>query len=401
MFQPVPQADVDCGFVVPLDEQAVENNSTPPSEHRVDLTRVLHVVNGEHYSGAERVQDLLAEYLPACGYEVGFACVKPNRFPAARRYQTARLYELPMRSRFDFRAGRRLAQLVQDEKYALIHAHTPRSLMVGAQAARRAGVPLVYHVHSPAGRDSTRRLQNQINLWLERRSARRAARLIAVSPSVRTYMIDQGFAPHQVVCVPNGVPRIAVPARHEAPMAWTLGMTALFRPRKGVEVLLEALSIVRHNGFDVRLLAIGPFETPTYEAEVRTLAANLRLGDSVYWTGFVTDVAAELARIDALVLPSLFGEGLPMVVLEAMAAGVPVIASSVEGVPEAIRNRKDGLLIEPGNPRALAAAIEELVAGQLAYPALSASAQERHAHHFSAEIMAAHVAEVYDQVLGR
>jgi glycosyltransferase involved in cell wall biosynthesis len=347
------------------------------------------------------VQDLLAEYLPACGYEVGFACVKPDRFPAARRVQAARLYELPMRSRFDFHTGRRLAQLIRDEKYALVHAHTPRSLMVGAQAARRAGVPLVYHVHSPAGRDSTRRLQNQINLWLERRSARRAARLIAVSPSVRSYMIEQGFAPRRVVCVPNGVPRIAVPPRRQTPMSWTLGMTALFRPRKGVEVLLEALSIVRHNGYDVRLRAVGPFETPAYEAEVRSHAAGLRLGNSVYWTGFVSDVAAELARIDALVLPSLFGEGLPMVVLEAMAAGVPVIASSVEGVPEAIRDRKDGLLVDAGDPRALAAAIKEIVAGQLAYPALSAHAQQHHAEHFSAEIMAARVAEVYDQVLGR
>jgi glycosyltransferase involved in cell wall biosynthesis len=261
-------------------------------------------------------------------------------------------------------------------------------------------VPLVYHVHSPAGRDSTRRLQNQINAFLERRSARGANRLIAVSPSVRSYMLEQGFPAGQVVCVPNGVPRIDVSPRRETPMSWTLGMSALFRPRKGVEVLLEALAIVRANGYDVRLRAIGPFETPAYEAQVRTLAASLRLGDSIHWTGFVTDVASELARIDALVLPSLFGEGLPMVVLEAMAAAVPVIASQVEGVPDAVRDRKDGLLVEPGNPRRLAAAIEELVAGALAYPALSASAQQRHTELFSAEIMAGRVAEVYDRVLG-
>jgi glycosyltransferase involved in cell wall biosynthesis len=184
-------------------------------------------------------------------------------------------------------------------------------------------------------------------------------------------------------------------------MTWTLGMTALFRPRKGVEVLLEALAAARASGYDVRLRAIGPFETPAYEEQVHALAARLRLGDSIHWTGFVTDIAVELARIDALVLPSLFGEGLPMVVLEAMAAGVPVIASRVEGVPDAIRDGKDGLLVEPNNPRQLAAAIEQLVAGQLAYPALSSSAQQRHAEHFSAEIMASRVAEVYDGVLGR
>src|SRR5690349_20343684 len=133
--------------------------SEPPSVKLFAPTRtarVLHVINGEHYSGAERVQDLLAGYLPACGYEAAFACVKPGRFLEARKFRDARLFELPMRGRLDFRCGRNVAQLVRDEKFALVHAHTPRSLLVASQAARLAGVPLVYHVHSPAGRDSTR-----------------------------------------------------------------------------------------------------------------------------------------------------------------------------------------------------------------------------------------------------
>jgi glycosyltransferase involved in cell wall biosynthesis len=364
------------------------------------LLRVLHVINGEHFSGAERVQDLLAGYLPTYGYEIGFACVKSGRFGEARKFHEARLFEVPMSGRFDLRCGRKIGQLVRDEGYALVHAHTPRSLMVGSQAARLAGVPLTYHVHSPAGRDSTRRLANWLNVRLERRAARRAARLIAVSPSVRSYMIDQGFDANMVVCVPNGVPRIAVPPRKSASQIWTLGMTALFRPRKGVEVLLEALAVVRRRGHHVRLRAIGPFETPEYEAEVRALADKLDLRTAIEWTGFVTDVIAELQSIDVLVLPSLFGEGLPMVVLEAMAAGVPVIASSVEGVPEAIRDGEDGLLVAAGNAQELADAIERFVTGAVDYAAMSRSCQSRHAEFFSAEIMAGRVAEVYDQVLG-
>jgi glycosyltransferase involved in cell wall biosynthesis len=87
-------------------------------------------------------------------------------------------------------------------------------------------------------------------------------------------------------------------------------------------------------------------------------------------------------------------------VLEAMAAGVPVIASSVEGVPEAIREGEDGLLVAPGDAAELADAIERLVSGGCDYAAMSADAQSRHAEFFSAEIMAGRVAEVYDQVLG-
>ncbi|HEX6963798.1 MAG TPA: glycosyltransferase [Lacipirellula sp.] len=372
--------------------------TTKPATKKI---RVLHVVNGEHYSGAERVQDLLAGYLPQSGYEVTFACVKPDRFPQARKHREARLYELPMRGRLDFTCGRKLAQLVRDEHYALVHAHTPRSLMVGGQAARITGVPLVYHVHSPAGRDSTRWLRNLANIWLERRTAHRAARLIAVSPSVRRYMIEQGFLASHVVCVPNGVTTIDVPPRMTTPTAWTLGMTALFRPRKGIEVLLEALAEVRESGHNVRLRAIGPFESRAYEAEVMSLVGRLDLAPAIDWTGFVADVPAELRKIDALVLPSLFGEGLPMVVLEAMAAGLPVIASNVEGVPEAIRDDREGLLVEPGLPQSLAGAIEDLTSGKLHYAAMSRAAQARHAECFSAEIMAQRVAEVYDDVLGR
>ncbi len=382
----------------PADLGASRSLFEPP---RVAVTRVLHVINGEHYSGAERVQDLLAGYLPDAGYEVGFACVKPGRFREARLHREARLYELPMSSRVDFSVGRRLATLVRDEGYALIHAHTPRSLMVGMGAARKAGVPLVYHVHSPAGRDSTRRIRNQINVWLERRAGHRAARLIAVSPSVRHYMLEQGFRASQIVCVPNGVPRIDAAPRRETPTSWTLGMAALFRPRKGVEVLLDALAAVRARGADVRLRAIGPFETPAYEAEVRAQVARLGLEDAIDWTGFITDIAAELAQVDVLVLPSLFGEGLPMVVLEAMAAAVPVIASEVEGVPAAITHGEEGLLVKPSDATALAAAIDELIAGRHDYATLSQTAQDRHAQDFSAEIMALNVANVYDQVLGR
>ena len=107
----------------------------------------------------------------------------------------------------------------------------------------------------------------------------------------------------------------------------------------------------------------------------------------------------ELAKINVFVLPSLFGEGLPMVVLEAMAAGLPVVASRVEGVPEAVAHRETGLLVEPGSVSQLAAAIEEIVSGDVDYAALSRGARRRHAAQFSDTTMAAGVAAVYRDVL--
>ena len=361
--------------------------------------RALHVVNGEHYSGAERVQDLLAQRLPECGVEVGFAALKPGRFATVRESQATPLYELPMRSRWDWSVAKRLEQLVREHNFDLLHAHTPRGALVASLAARQARVPLVYHVHSPAGRDSTRPVQNWINKQLERWALKRAEQLIAVSPSLRQLMIDTGFPAERVTCIMNGVPLSKLQPKRRPQGMWTLAMIALFRPRKGTEVLLEALVMLRAQGCPVRLRAIGGFETPEYEAEICALAQELRVADMIEWTGFITDVHGELATTDLLVLPSLFGEGLPMVVLEAMAAGIPVVATNVDGVSEAVVDGVTGRLVEPGSAADLAAAMETIVGDELDYELLAAAARARHAERFSDRAMAEQVASVYREVV--
>ena len=120
----------------------------------------------------------------------------------------------------------------------------------------------------------------------------------------------------------------------------------------------------------MRLRAVGGFETPDYEQHIHREVARLGLECAIDWTGFTRDVPAELARLDLFVLPSLFGEGLPMVVLEAMAAGIPLVATRVEGIPEAIRPGIDGLLATPGDAEALAAAIDSYLTGQADWQAI-------------------------------
>lgn len=368
----------------------------------VEILRVLHVINGEHYAGAERVQDLLAAGLGEFGVEVGLACLKPGQFAEKRQARLAPLYEVPMQSRFDFRPVWQLTQIVREHGYRLLHAHTPRTLLVATAVSLLTRVPVVYHVHSPASRDTTHRWRNLLNALIERVCLVLASALITVSGSLKRHVRSQGISDRKISVVHNGVPCRQTPVTADNRRTeWTIGTVALFRPRKGLEVLLEALARVRSQGLPVRLRAVGGFETPEYERQIKVQCAALGLADAVDWTGFTRDVNAELARMDLFVLPSLFGEGLPMVVLEAMAAGVPVLATRVEGIPEAIRDGVDGIIVPAGNPWALATAIDSIVAGKIDCSTLRANASQRQATQFSDRSMAQGVANVYRRVLAR
>ncbi len=369
----------------------------PSTLAAVATTPVLHVINGEHYAGAERVQDLLGQHLGNFGYRAGFACLKHGQFAAMRKCSDAPLYEMAMKSRFDLSPVWRLARIIRSEGYRLIHTHTARSAVIGRLASMLTGVSLVHHVHSPTACDTTNRFRNWVNCLAEGLVLGRAKALIAVSEAVGNYVRGWGFG---VYVVPNGVPpRRAVPARNPAKTDWTLGVIALFRPRKGLEILLEALALLRGRGLPVRLRAVGSFETQDYERHVMHLTSRLNLASAIDWAGFARDIDSELAHMDLFVLPSLFGEGLPMVVLEAMSAGLPVVASAVPGVPEAVRDGVEGLLVEPANPAALAAAIQRFVSREVSWNELGSGALLRHAECFSDVRMASDVARVYDKVL--
>ena len=366
---------------------------------RGKTVRVLHLINGEHYAGAERVQDLLANRLADHGIDCAFACVKPGRF-AGMRSSTVPLYNLPMCRRWDLRPAWKLARLLREDDYQLLHTHTPRTALVGCLAARLAGVPMVHHFHGQTNSEMTRRLFGRMSAVAERWSVRNASRIIAVSESVRRHWIGQGIHAGQIVVVPNGVPAPQSVVQRSGPKEiWTIGTVALFRPRKGMEVLLQALAALRDAQRTVRLRVIGRFETPEYEAEIRELAVRLGIEESIDWAGFASDVYGQLARCDVLVLPSVLAEGLPMVVLEGMACGVPVVATQVDGTIDVLRHEVNGLLATPGDSKSLAGELERLITGEIDWQVLRDRARSDYEKYYSDHSMASGIAEVYWQIL--
>jgi len=362
--------------------------------------KVLHIVNGEFYAGAERVQDLLAMRLPEQGFEVGFVCLKQGVFAERRRSRDATLHVLPMKSRADLSQCLPLARLVRAQQYRLLHTHTPRTALVGRLVRMMTGIPMVHHVHSPAERDTEQGWRNLRNELVERMCLRGASRLIAVSASLERLLRERGIAAARIRCVPNGVPMSErLRPDYQPGEELTVGTVALFRPRKGIEILLEALARLRAGGARVRLRAVGPFESPDYQQSVLALCERLGLGQVVTWTGFCSDVSAEFRQMHVFALPSLYGEGMPMVVLEAMAVGLPVVASRVEGIPEVVRHGEDGLLVAPGDHAELAAGLQRFVDGTADASALGNNAWQRQRDHFSDTAMAAAVGAVYREVL--
>ncbi len=363
-------------------------------------TKVLHLINGEFYAGAERVQDLLAIQLAPRGFAVSFACLKDGSFAARRRAQQAPLYPMPMRSRFDLALCLRLAKLARVENFRLLHTHTPRSALIGRVVSVLTGLPMVHHVHSPAELDTEQGWRNVRNDLVEKFSLRGASRLITVSASLEERLRERGFAAARICQIPNGVPVSERLRRSYQPgQELAIGMIALYRPRKGVEVLLEAMKRLRDDGISIHLHAVGPFETPEYQHAVLGLAHQLGIEQSITWVGFTSDIAAEFRRWQLFALPSLYGEGMPMVVLEAMAAGLPIVSTRVEGIPQVIRHGVDGLLAEPGDAGDLATALKRFARGEVSCELMGDNGWRRQRENFSDESMAARVAAVYEQVL--
>lgn len=363
--------------------------------------KILHLINGEYYAGAERVQDLLALNLPAHGYEVSFACLKPVLFPEARVCKDAPLFSLPMRSAFDLRLVGRLVRLIQKERFSLIHTHYTRGNLLGGMASIVTRVPLVQHIHGVIGFDSDTICKKYLNILVERLAMTQAREIIAVSNQLQSSIRAKSILGSKLRVIHNGVPiNPNLPDRSLNMANPVIGTVAFWRPGKGLEQLLHALHKLSVARQPFALHVVGGFITDHYESTIKTLAHELGLFGHIRWIGHTQKVHDLLREMDLFVLPSL-SEGLPMVILEAMAAGVPVVATDVGGISEAIRPGVDGLLVPAQDHVALAKAIQTLASTASLWADCRKSAHQRQTTLFSDKHMTSKVAETYSRLLGQ
>jgi glycosyltransferase involved in cell wall biosynthesis len=324
-----------------------------------------------------------------------FVCVLTPRHPIGAPLLEAEGIEpvFLARAKWDPRALLDLIRVVRDRDIDVVHVSGFKATMLGRAAALAAGRATVLHIHDarpmpPWVRPIQRRLAAHTDLG------------IAVSQAMRRTAIDDyGMPAERVRVLYNGVRSEAyarVPAhaarriRQElglAQEARVIGIVGRVEPGKGIRPLLRAMPAVRAACPDAALLVIG--DGPI-RAESERLAADLGIAASVRFTGYRGDVPELLAAMDVMAAPATAVEGLGYAVLEAMSAGVPVVASRCGGPAECLVHGESGLLVPPGDVAALAEGLAGLLRDARLREKLGAAARARSAM-FS---VARHVAEL-------
>jgi glycosyltransferase involved in cell wall biosynthesis len=286
---------------------------------------------------------------------------------------------------------------VRHDGFELVHAHIYASATAAAAALAGSRVPLVLTEHTEAPWRG-RRARSASRL-----AYRRADHLITVSTAIRRQLVEEFGVPRAgVTYVPNAVVPLADAARAvgvrdgfaDRPL---IARVSRLVPEKGVDVFLRAAAIVAARAPEVRFLVIG--DGPLRE-ELRGLADDLSLTDRVSFLGHRPDARRVIARLSMLVVSSIT-DGAPLVNLEAMSAGVPVVASACGGIPDQIRDGADGLLVEPGDPHMLAAAMLRVLAEPDLARRRADCARRRAESEFSYPAMLARVEECYRAAAAR
>lgn len=340
----------------------------------------------------------LAEALRTRGHEVLYVGPEDQTGWLGERLREGGFETAAFRIRrpVDPRCAAHLVRLIRRRRVDLVHSHEFSLAVYGALAAGIARLPHVITMHG--GRYYAGRWRRRAAL---RWAFRHSRRVVAVSRATRTDLTRTlGVGPGGIRVVPNGVPprpgsgegvREELGIAGDEPLMLAVG--SLY-PVKGHAVLLEALGrLVRSRSVPPWRLAVAG--RGGEEQRLRRRIEDEGLGGRVHLLGFRDDVGDLLAAADLFVMPSL-SEGLPLALLEAMHAGTAIVASGVGGIPEAVTTGREAVLVPPGDPAALAAALASVLADRRLRCSLSEAARARARARFSVAAMT----DAYERIYG-
>ncbi|MPZ76988.1 MAG: glycosyltransferase [Deltaproteobacteria bacterium] len=366
--------------------------------------KVLHLINTLSAGGAELHLLNLCRHLKRQGIETVVAClrehVKDSR-SLRRDFENdgIRVVRLRADSRYDWRFLGRVARLLKSERPNILHTHLPRADIAAALIFRQAGFPaFVCSVHGIYR-------ERWFGSWAApfmRRAYRQADAVIAISCAVKNWLgRDLGISTDKVRIIHYGIEpeRFAGPVRSktsERRGRATVGSIGRLEPGKGFNCLVRAMEIVCKQ-VPSATLRIAGHDPLGYGKTLEALIAKLALNEHVQLIGFQSDVPSFLSDMDVFAFASR-SEGFGQVIIEAMAAGKPVVASKIPPLTEIVQDSITGLLVNPDDPQAFANAISWLLAHPEQAGEMGRRGQERVYNHFSAQRMADETLCLYESL---
>jgi len=363
--------------------------------------RILQICSARTLGGGERHLADLANGLLRRGHGVYAALVPASPLQnELSELPAENVIELPLRNSLDLTSALKLALFVRRNQIEIVHAHLARDYPLAAFAARRGGAHLILtrHVLFPLSR-------------VHRVLLRRVARVLAVSQAVADGLIEQDiFKRDKIVVIHNGVDtaRFARPRQDDAPerpetgRKFCVGIIGELAPIKGQESFLRAAAIVSSLRDDVDFIIAGEDKSRTGENRrlLESMIDELGLRQCVLITGWADDMVELLRSLDVFVSASR-SESFGIAMVEAMAAGVPVVATMTAGAREIIDADMTGVLVPIGDAESMAAAIGELLDDPGRRGRLAANARRMVSERFSLDRMVARTEQVYLDVLAR
>lgn len=375
-------------------------------EKQVRKIKVLFVITKSNFGGAQHYVYDLARGLPCDTFEAVVACGGSGVLIDKLAAESVRTLIIPSLGRDisllrDFASFFALVRLFHIERPNVVHLNSAKASGLGALAARLAGVQnIIFTAHGWAFNEN-RSLPSRIVIkFLSWITVVLAHKTIAVSEAVQKDTRNWPFVNNKVVMIHNGVDAINFISREEArkklglsPDAFIIGTIAELHPNKGLTYAIEAITELSGKHPDIYYVILGDGEE---KDPLNALVETQGLRGRVLLPGFVKDASHYLKAFDCFVLPSV-KEGLPYVILEAGLAKLPVIATSIGGIPEVIGDQKTGLLIPARNVSALVDAVNELLTFPTLRTTFGNTLHEKIRHDFSLDRMVVRTIKLYEK----
>jgi len=367
-------------------------------------TRVLHVIDSLDLGGAQVVVLNLLEHADRKRFEVEAACLHGHGVFWKRLCDTG----LPIHSLSPHRLFPiylpALASLILRRRYEIVHCHLLGANLLAKPLAALLGVPVrINHDHCNDKRDNP----HGIVATADRLANRLSTHICAVSETTRSFLLEsENIASDRVSTIHNGINlqtfqprshlRSSTRSRWDLPEdAFVVGGIGRLTYQKNFALFLEVASaVIKHHPHAVFVIAGTGEDDPA----LREQAANLGLGSQIRFLGHIEEISLLYPALDVLLLPSRY-EGLPITVLEAMAVGLPIIASRLDGIAEVLVDGESGYLVEPGDRDAFVACVHRSISDPDRSRRYSEVALAKVREEHSAEAMTRAVESIYNHAL--